>query len=138
MHGKRIYISYADPLFPNYRDMFDLRRTKMIFCPGGTSRLTIRSDGSVFPCQYGFCDDKFKMGSVKSQTIEEIWVSSNWELFRGELSIQDLHHCRTCGVSSSCLLKICRLMAYSATGDFFAPPPGCEWAINLLQSDGET
>lgn len=132
IYGRKIHVSYVNPLFPNYRDIFGFKETKKIFCPGGTSRLAIRSDGAVFPCQYGFHDDKFKMGSIKSQTIGEIWTSSNWKLFRGGLSIQELHRCRTCKLSNVCLLKICRLMAYSSTGDFFAPPPGCEWVMNSI------
>lgn len=126
MYGENIQIGYLDPSFPKYRDLVTLENSEKIFCTAGTTRLSVRSDGSVFPCVYAFHDDKFKMGSLKSSTLEAIWTSPDWILFRGGVSMHDLPQCNVCKLSEKCSLKNCRLRAYYVSNDFFGVPPGCE------------
>ena len=128
------YIGYLDPSLPNYKDLDVYKKTTKIFCTAGTSRLAIRSDGMVFPCTYAFHDNKFAMGSIRSKSIEEIWSSTNWNLFRGRVELQDLHECKSCMLSSVCTLKLCRLRAYYSTGDFFGAPPGCQ-KVNIMSEN---
>jgi len=124
--GNQLAISFVDPRYSLHRNLMPNKEPDIVFCPGGTSRLAIRSDGLVFPCQYGFCDDKFATGSITKESIYQIWKSRRWKIFRG-IPLQKLSQCSQCHASVDCRLKICRLMAYAASGDIFGVPPGCEW-----------
>ncbi len=128
-YGDSIYVGYLDPSVPEYKDLDTTEGNSKIFCTAGTTRMAIRSDGIVFPCVYAFHDDKFAMGSARLQNIEDIWISESWKLFRGSIELQNLNECKSCSLSSTCTLKICRLRAYYNDGNFFGKPPGCQKAL---------
>ncbi len=123
-YRNEITINYLDPSKPEYKDI-KLERNSKVFCNAGTTRMAIRSDGIIFPCVYGFHDNKYAIGSTKTQSVQEIWQQDNWLLFRGGIELQQLHKCRDCSLLESCTLKICRLRSYYNTGDFFGVPSGC-------------
>lgn len=125
-YKEEIQISFVDPRQPLFRNLKENEDSNKIFCPGGTTRVAIRSDGLVYPCQYGFCDEKYSMGSITENSIADIWCNADWNLFRG-FPIDRLIQCSDCKLNTSCLMKICRLMAYSSKGNFYFAPPGCEW-----------
>lgn len=121
-----INIGYLDPANPRLNLPRSREAFTKISCSAGTTRLAIRSDGSVFPCVYAFHDDKFKMGSIISEIISDIWQNPIWKIFRGDIELQDLPRCRSCEMSENCDLIFCRLRAYYSTGDFFGSPYNCK------------
>lgn len=136
-YASETIVEYLDPLKPNYKNLDTTNMGSRIFCAGGTTRLAIRSDGMVFPCVYAFNDNKFAMGSVIRQSLKAIWLSENWQLFRGDVKFTDLHQCRDCHLSKSCTLMLCRLRASYTTGDFFGRPPGCHEAMASAKKGGD-
>lgn len=128
-YGSKIFIDFLDPADSSYRDVDSTKVNSMIFCSAGTSRLAIRSDGAVFPCVYAFHDNKFLIDSAKTQTILDIWLSENWNSFRGAVNLNHLHECKACSFLESCSLKICRLRPYYSNGDFFGKPQNCKKSV---------
>lgn len=96
-----------------------------ISCSAGKSRMSIDSDGSVYPCNMVISDPKWSMGNVLHETIQEIWSNEKWSPFRGGVEIGDLSACNECSRKSKCIDLFCRLYPYVTTGDFFAPHPNC-------------
>ncbi|MGD2086062.1 MAG: radical SAM protein [Candidatus Aminicenantes bacterium] len=125
VYSNDIKIGYFDPSVPNYKDLNAVNGSKKIYCTAGTTRMAIRSDGFIFPCVYAFHDNRFAMGTVLSQTIEDIWLSEKWKPFRGGISLNQLNECKSCSMVEFCTLKVCRLRGYYSTGNMFGPPPGC-------------
>lgn len=97
----------------------------IISCSAGKSRMSIDSDGYVYPCNMVISDQKWSMGNVLHETISDIWFNEKWASFRGDVRIDDLLACNECERKSSCVDLYCRLYPYAATGDFFAPHPNC-------------
>lgn len=124
-YENEIPVSYLDPSIPAYADLNVSALGDTICCTAGTTRIAVRSDGCVFPCVYAFVDDAFCGGNVKNLSIEDIWFSDAWEIFRGAISLSDLPLCRSCDYSNKCTLKLCRLRGYSINGDLFGVPVGC-------------
>ncbi len=96
-----------------------------VSCSAGKSRMSIDTDGFVYPCNMVISDPKWYMGDVFQEKIQEIWFNEKWSAFRGGVKIDDLPACNLCSRKSSCIDLYCRLYPYATTGDFFAPHPNC-------------
>ena len=123
--GEATRVAYLDSSELHYQDFELPAPSAPIFCTAGTTRIAIRSDGTVHPCVYSFGDDSFAMGQAPADAIADIWASPRWRPFRGGIGLDDLRECRSCVDAASCTLKLCRLRAYCASGDLLAAPPGC-------------
>jgi Fe-coproporphyrin III synthase len=125
-----VYIKLSDENFNEALPAHHDQESDNIFCTGGTSKISIRSDGSVFPCALAFDVDEFKMGSLISQNLLEIWRSPKWRSFRGAIHLKDLSQCNKCETSKSCTLKFCRLRAYYNSGDLLGTPCHTNFSIS--------
>lgn len=96
-----------------------------VSCSAGKTRLSIDSDGFVYPCNMALSDPQWRMGNVKNDGISGIWFSSKWDFFRGKVKVQDLEKCRSCGKLNKCKDFYCRLLPYAASGNLFGPHPKC-------------
>ena len=129
-YGNDTCIEFFNPSEPRYKDLSITGMGTNIYCPAGTTRVAIRSDGVLFPCVYAFDTDCFAMGSTRRESIEDIWLSKEWGLFRGGVQLGNLKACGSCKLAETCTLKICRLRAYYAEGDFLGRPPGCRQLVS--------
>lgn len=136
--NNNIPIIYSDSSKTEFDDITYIKRHQSIkrtyeeiYCPGGTTRIAIRSDGKVFPCVYAFKDDEFCMGTVKTKTIQEIWESDKWNLFRGGININQLTVCNNCDIKEKCYVKNCRIRPYYSNGEFYGKPPICSKDIKI-------
>jgi radical SAM protein with 4Fe4S-binding SPASM domain len=96
-----------------------------VSCQAGRNRLSIDSDGSVYPCNLVISDKKWKIGNIRKQKILDIWFSEKWLFFRGELTTTKLNKCRDCKDLKKCKDFYCRLLPYITSGDPLAPHPKC-------------
>ena len=44
----------------------------------------------MYPCIYGIDNPEYKMGNLIDQNLDVIWKSSKWNIFRGNLTLEDL------------------------------------------------
>jgi radical SAM protein with 4Fe4S-binding SPASM domain len=96
-----------------------------VSCQAGRNRLSIDSDGSVYPCNLVISDEKWKIGNIRKQKISNIWFSEKWLFFRGELTTTKLNKCKDCKDLKKCKDFYCRLLPYITNGDPLAPHPKC-------------
>ena len=96
-----------------------------VSCKAGRTRLSIDSDGSVYPCNLVISDPKWAMGNIGDQRILDIWFSKKWSFFRGDVKISDLIRCRNCKDSNKCQDFFCRLLPYVENGNPLGPHPKC-------------
>ena len=96
-----------------------------VSCQAGRNRLSIDSDGSIYPCNLVISDKKWKIGNIRKQKISEIWFSEKWLFFRGELKTTKLKKCSDCKDLKKCKDFYCRLLPYITNGDPLAPHPKC-------------
>lgn len=102
----------------------------VICCSGGTAHIAISPEGDVYPCVYAFGADIFQAGNIVRQSIKDIWESTSFDLFRGKISLEDLHTCKKCEMRKSCYLKNCRVRAYKYNQDLYGIP-SCIKSSNL-------
>lgn len=96
-----------------------------VSCSAGRTRLSISSDGGVYPCNTVLGDPKWTIGNLRSETLADIWFSKNWVFFRGAVKTSDLKQCRTCTNMRTCRDFYCRLLPYVTSGDPYGPSPKC-------------
>jgi radical SAM protein with 4Fe4S-binding SPASM domain len=94
-------------------------------CGAGTSKISIGPDGSVFPCSYMYEFPELKVGSIRENTIQELWDKDElWGFYRRPLSPSG--KCNVCEYLYSCKTG-CRILSYAFYGDMGAPDPGCHY-----------
>lgn len=94
-------------------------------CGAGTSMVSIGPDGSVFPCSYMYEFPELRIGSIKENSLKELWdMDELWELYRKP--IEPSGKCRKCDYLYSCKTG-CRILSYAVCGDMGAPDPGCSY-----------
>ncbi len=96
-----------------------------VSCQAGRNRLSIDSEGSVYPCNLVLSDPYWRIGNIKNEKIIDLWFSEKWLPFRGGVKIDDLEKCKNCKQLSDCTDFYCRLLPYMITGDPFGPHPRC-------------
>jgi len=112
--------------FINQLDIGKGRYSNFIYCAAGTFRLAVSSNGEVYPCAYAFNNKDFMIGNISLLSIKNLWYSKKWELFRGGIKIDDLKECLSCSLIKRCMLKNCRLRAFSKYRNIYAKYPGCK------------
>jgi radical SAM protein with 4Fe4S-binding SPASM domain len=101
---------------------------RYVSCPAGRMRMSINSDGAVYPCNLVISDETWTMGNVRDNPLSDIWLSNKWLPFRGGMKIDDLWKCRNCGELMKCRDFYCRLLPYASSGDLLGPHPSCTQA----------
>ncbi|MEM2099328.1 MAG: radical SAM protein [Candidatus Bathyarchaeia archaeon] len=96
-----------------------------VSCRAGRTALSIFSDCCVYPCNSVVGDVKWNMGSLKDETLQDVWFSKRWAFFRGATRISDLEKCSSCKEKWGCRDFYCRLLPYVVTGDPFGPSLRC-------------
>jgi len=100
-------------------------RRGYVSCQAGRNRLSIDSEGSVYPCNLVLSDPKWNMGNIGNATISDIWFSEKWMFFRGGTKISYLNECEGCRTLKTCKDFYCRLIPYMTDNDPFGPHPKC-------------
>ena len=101
-YNKRIILADDSALKSNSHD-------NKIVCAAGNSLIAIDENFNVYPCIYGIDNPEYKMGNLIDQNLDVIWKSSKWNIFRGNLTLEDLTDCRNCKIHAVCVMKNCRL-----------------------------
>ncbi|MFP3952125.1 MAG: radical SAM protein [Candidatus Bathyarchaeia archaeon] len=65
------------------RESMDELRRGYVTCSAGKTRLSIDSDGGVYPCNLVLSDPKWLMGSIRERSLKHIWLSEKMTLFQG-------------------------------------------------------
>ncbi len=118
----QIEIEYTDPMALNAGDT----KSDIISCSAGTNRIAIDSNGFVYPCVMAFGEEQFKLGDLKQDNLQNLWVSNDlFKLFRGSINISDLPDCFNCDLKNHCSLKNCRLKNYKVNKSLLDRPLGC-------------
>lgn len=92
-------------------------------CGAGRFYMNVEPNGDMFPCVFFPHDDILKLGNIKDDDLEDIWVNSELLL---QLRDKDLlaSHCGVC--ESRYICGGCRARAYTYNdGDYLGPDPGC-------------
>lgn len=104
----------------------DYGANKYVFCSAGTRRIAINSQGDVFPCIKAFNFHELKIGNLKDSDIASIWNNNNlWKLYRGGITIDQVHVCNECEKNAGCALRNCRLGCYSSKYGLYGKPYNC-------------
>lgn len=111
---------------PVLSEMKEEAKRGYVTCEAGRTRLSISSDGSIYPCNTVLGDSKWNMGNLKKEKLVDIWFSDKWAFFRGANKIKDLHHCRECKYLKKCREFYCRLIPYNETGDALSSSSTCQ------------
>jgi len=96
-----------------------------ISCQTGKSKMSIGSDGFIYPCNTVISDPHWRMGNIRTEKISDIWFSARWAFFRGDVMIKNLQKCRECSKRAKCQDFYCRLLPYATSGNLFGPHPKC-------------
>ncbi|HEY9760014.1 MAG TPA: radical SAM protein, partial [Oculatellaceae cyanobacterium] len=102
-----------------------LAKKGVVSCRAGISRLSIGSDGAVYPCNLVVGNPHWAIGNIKETSLEQIWFSPKWYFFRGQTKLSDLKVCGDCRDRKSCLDFYCRLLPYAASGDLYGAQLKC-------------
>lgn len=132
-HGREIDVALDTYLhcYPLSESVKEAKKG-FISCQGGRTRLSITSDGSVYPCNLAISDSHFNMGNIRNGALFDIWHSSHWGSFRGEVKLTNLSRCRNCKNLNKCDDFYCRILPYMTSGDLFGPHPKCD--LSSLQA----
>lgn len=91
-------------------------------CPAGTMKLSIKTDGSVYPCYLFFRYKEFELGNILRDDFQRIWENPLLNFFR-QCSVNKCP--RTgCTLFPSCHGG-CPAMSYLFYHDLEAPDPRC-------------
>ncbi len=128
---------YFHEIYPKYKELFyativqpenyisTIKNSQQsVFCKAGTYSMAIDSDGTVFPCTMGVQLGAIPIGNATIKPLVEIWESKNWDLFRGEIPLNQLSACSNCSLNMNCSMKKCRMRSL-LNGDIQGRPSGC-------------
>jgi radical SAM protein with 4Fe4S-binding SPASM domain len=108
------------------RESIEELKNGYVSCSAGKTRLTIDSDGSVYPCNMVLSDKSWQMGNIKETKLYDIWFSKKWSFFRGGVRLEELKICPDCPYVNRCIDLFCRLFPYVKEGDVYALNPYCK------------
>jgi len=105
-----------------------------VSCQAGKNRLSIDSEGSIYPCNMALSDPKWSMGNIRNERISDSWFSEKWLFFRGGVKISDLEKCGDCKNLKKCEDFYCRLTPYITNGNPLGPHPKCSSTHSSLKT----
>ncbi len=91
-------------------------------CPAGTTKLSVMSDGSVYPCYLFFRYKQFRLGNILEDDFSEIWNHRILDFFRKSTGSPCAN--KSCGIHRQCRGG-CPAMSYLAYNRLDAPDPRC-------------
>jgi radical SAM protein with 4Fe4S-binding SPASM domain len=118
-YGSRAGVVFCSGFIPDLDQYPQLRRAR---CPGGTTKLGILPDGSVYPCNLLFGQGEYRLGNILVDPFDAIWRHSALAFFRtfsGNACPRT-----TCEVHNTCHGG-CPAHGYAHTGKLSAPEPRC-------------
>lgn len=91
-------------------------------CGAGRFYMSIEPNGDMFPCVFFPHDSSLKLGNLKDNDIEDLWVNNELLI---DLRDKDAlnGHCGEC--ESRYICGGCRARAYTYGGDILGGDPGC-------------
>ncbi len=95
------------------------RNMKYIWCGMGNNVLSIEANGDVYPCQL-MHHEKFKLGDLNNQSLEEIWINSPYR----HHSVDLIKGCKSCELKHICSAP-CRARAFYVLGSIYKKDPLC-------------
>jgi radical SAM protein with 4Fe4S-binding SPASM domain len=95
------------------------RNMKYMWCGMGKNVLSIEANGNVYPCQL-MHHDKFNLGNLNKQSLEEIWLNSPYQ----DHSVDLIEECNSCEVKYICSAP-CRARAFYVFGSIYRKDPLC-------------
>jgi len=94
-----------------------------VSCTGLTSTLFINEKGDVYPCVVASKSTFFKVGSLKENSIAEMWQKPDHNSpFRGGIKYKELTECNDCSFYETCSLKNCRAKAFILEDNIYGKP----------------
>ena len=113
------------------KDSNDLKLMKdkgdLIICKAGHASLAIDANMTTYPCIYAIGGKKeYPIGSLKNISLIKSWYSTRFDLFRGNIRLQDLPKCSQCEYKDECNLKYCRLRPVFEGRDILDSVSFCE------------
>jgi radical SAM protein with 4Fe4S-binding SPASM domain len=118
-YGSRAGVVFCSGFIP---DLDQYPQLRMARCPGGTTKLGILPDGSVYPCNLLFGQGEYRLGNILVDPFDAIWRHSALAFFRtfsGNACPRT-----TCEVHNTCHGG-CPAHGYAHTGKLSAPEPRC-------------
>lgn len=114
---------------------------KNIFCAANYSSLFILPDGKVTICEELYWKERFIIGDLKKQTIEEIWNSKKAVdlYYISKTCIREQSPCKSCDLFEKCRYEyggVCWKEIIKAYGDenWDYPDPNCPKAIKVTKN----
>lgn len=91
-------------------------------CPAGTTKLSIKPNGDVYPCYLLFHDDAFRVGNILHDSFSKLWSSPVLSFFREPRS-------NPCSLTACRLHRRCRggcpAVSLRVSGDMHTGDPRC-------------
>ena len=118
-YGCRAGVVFCSGFIPDLEQYPQLRMAR---CPGGTTKLGILPDGSVYPCNLLFGREEYRLGNILVDSFDAIWRHSALAFFRtfsGNACPRT-----TCELHNKCHGG-CPAHCYAHTGKLSAPEPRC-------------
>jgi radical SAM protein with 4Fe4S-binding SPASM domain len=118
-YGSRADVVFCSGFIPDLDQHPQLLRAR---CPGGTTKLGILPDGSVYPCNLLFGSGEYRLGNILVDSFDSIWRHSTLAFFRtfsGNACPRT-----TCELHNKCHGG-CPAHCYAHTGKLSAPEPRC-------------
>jgi radical SAM protein with 4Fe4S-binding SPASM domain len=78
-YGSRTGMVFCSGFVP---DLDQYPQLRMARCPGGTTKLGILPDGSVYPCNLLFGTGKYRLGNILADPFDSIWRHPALAFFR--------------------------------------------------------
>lgn len=97
-----------------------------LVCAAGNTSLSIDEALNVYPCIYGNDLEEYCIGNLKETSLMDLWKSSKWDKFRGNIKLNDVKECSSCSFNSTCAVKNCRLKPVYEGRDFFSHVSYCK------------
>ena len=118
-YGSRVGVVFCSGFVPDLDQYPQLRMSR---CPGGTTKLGILPDGSVYPCNLLFGQGEYLLGNILTDPFDAIWRHRALGFFRTFTG----NTCprTTCVVHATCHGG-CPAHSHSHTGSRSAPEPRC-------------
>lgn len=118
-YGSRVGVVFCSGFIP---DLDQYPQLRMARCPGGTTKLGILPDGSVYPCNLLFGRGEYQLGNILADPFDAIWRHSSLTFFRTFTG----NACprTTCVLHAKCHGG-CPAHSYIHTGKRSAPEPRC-------------
>lgn len=118
-YGSRAGVVFCSGFIPDLDQYPQLRIAR---CPGGTTKLGILPDGSVYPCNLLYGKEEYRLGNILVDSFDAIWRHSALAFFRTFLG----NSCprTTCELHGTCHGG-CPAHSKAHSGKRSAPEPRC-------------